>query len=1241
MLYTQAIVPGQTGGSFMGLRKKVLALIVLVGFMAPAYPQASTSTVSGTVRDQSSAVVPGARLALVNTDKNFRFETTSNSVGLYLFPGIISGPYKLTVSSAGMASFEARMLVQADQKVTVDPILRAASTTEAVEVSDVTPIINLTDSTMSHVINNAQVDQLPRGDRTLLSLMVTVPGVENGGLRSSGLRYGSTEFQLDGTPLVSRSRGYLQYRQPGLDSIEEVSVDNNNVSAKYNSPVAVIASTKSGTNQFHGTLFETHTNSRVGGARTRDASNASAPFANRGQYGGSFGGPVWIPKVYDGKNKTFFFFSYEATKRLANALVNYSVPTEAMRNGDFSSLVNTAGQKIAIYDPVTTDPDTFRRQQFSYSGKMNTIDPKRASPLWKSLMAITPLPTLPDVNPLLASNWFGNAKTVQDDWTNALRIDHRFSDRDIVYGRWSKNYILSDSPFSGAVPLAATNAANRSAYIAPGQSLASSWVRNLSPTLFNELLTTIYRQAFYQNSDPSASVDFDAQLGLPNPLGVKQWPDILSLGLNGTLYRTVYPNRDHSTFYQVDDNVTKIVGKHQLLAGVHFRRDYVNYLPQQEQSAGLTQPVANWTALWDPTGNINSPRTTPLTGSAIAASYLGQMTYQVKTTHGYFYERENQYAAYFQDNYKIARRLSLNLGLRWQAWPALHEKYDNVTGFDLARQAVVLTQGFDGYYKVNPSMAQGIARLRALGVKFEDYKQAGLPQDLVRSNWKAFAPRVGFAYRATGGDKPMVVRGGFSMSYFPIPITGQLEKMRAGIPFVSTPLYSPDSTGYSPDAKSAYSLRNAPTYVAGLNTTRVLDNAMGTGGLTAGSLTASLIDPNLPDARVSDWNVTLEKEVLRGTLTRVSWVGNHATNLDVFRNFNPQISQYAWAVNNGTPYPTAAGVNRPYSSLYGDVIASGKYGYSNYTGMQLEISRRYSRSYGYQLFYVVSNANALGAINDQGTSTTTLPAAAFPASQVSGLSQSQLDRLLNYRLDPSIPKQRVALNWVADLPFGKGKTFGGNMNLVMNAMVGGWQISGYGTWATSWFQIPADQFPTAGGKVEIYGDKYPIQDCRSGRCISGFLYYNGYMNPALINSVDAKGNPNGIMGVPANYKPAFQPLIPFPTMPVANDPNAPYYGTNTAFVPLNDGTVFRGAFGGIAPLQNQFVQSAGLWTLSASLFKVFPVKERLKLRVQWDVFNPTNTPQQPQTPSNSLGLLYTNVSGTAARNMQFTLRASW
>ena len=202
----------------------------------------------------------------------------------------------------------------------------------------------------------------------------------------------------------------------------------------------------------------------------------------------------------------------------------------------------------------------------------------------------------------------------------------------------------------------------------------------------------------------------------------------------------------------------------------------------------------------------------------------------------------------------------------------------------------------------------------------------------------------------------------------------------------------------------------------------------------------------------------------------------------------------------------------------------------------------------------------------------------------------------------------------------------------MNEVVGGWQISGLGTWSTTWWSLQSGQFPT-GAKLQIYGQKYPVQDCRSGACLSAYLYSNGgWINPAQINSHNAAGQCTGICGMPTDYQSYSAPLV--------TDPTSPYFGTNTVTVPLSNGTSYIGSWGGIPPLGNQYFQTPGLWTLSASLFKEFHVKERVRMRFQWDVSNPTNSPEEAQAPT-AYGLINTYTSGQNARNMQFSLRCLW
>lgn len=1204
------------------MKSNILLAVTVVFFLASGWALAQTGAgaVEGVVTDSSGAVIPKAAITLTNLGTQVRLTTETNALGYYLFAGLLPGSYRLVVEFAGMGTREATVTIEASRRLTVNWTLQPAEAIMSVDVREVVPVVNTTDATLSQVIDRTRIDQLPRQNRQVTLLLPLVPGFE--GFRSSGLRYGSTDYLLDGAPLLSRTRGTIENRQPGLDSLQEVAVENNNVSAKYNSPVAMVMITRSGTNSFHGSAFHTHTNSRVGGARQRQAGDELAPFSNRGQYGVSGGGPLI-------RNRTFWFASWEANREVANSLGSFRVPTAAMREGDFSGLRDSANRLLALYDPWTTQPGTFQRQPFAHGGVLNRIDPQRASPLWRSLMEITPLPTHPDANPVVAPNWIGPVRRIGDDWTLATRLDHRLSDRDQLSVRVSKSEMLVDTPLSGTVPLL-DNRANRNAYTSPAWSVAVTWNRTFSLTFFNEFLSSVRRQAFFQSSDPEARGNWTDQLGLPNPMGVRQFPDILNMGLTGLAYRTVYPNSDMSTFYQIQDNMTKIAGRHEFQFGIHLRRDDVNHMPQQTQAAGLTQPVTNWTALWDPAGSLQTPRALPLTGAQIGSAFLGSHSYQARTNIPYFYIRAYQTALYFQDNYRVNRRLTLNLGLRWAVWPSIRERNRIVSSFDPASGSIVLSQPLEDYYRHLPWLQANVEALQRLGVAFARYDEVGLPPKMMHNNWRNFGPRLGFAYRAIGDRRPLVLRAGLSVSYFPVQIQSQLGRLNSSVPFQSVPFWNPDSAGFWPDGFGGWSLRTVPQYVAGQNTRDILSGAVVT-GMNPGALTVTYFTPNFPDSRVTEWNVTLEKEVLNRTQARITWTGNMTRNLDTWRNINPQPSQFVWVWNTLTPFPSGAGATRPYRSLFGDVFEIGRDGYSNYSGLQMQLRRAFANGFSYDLFYVINNALSLGNIGDQGTQVTLLPHAAYLASQVSHLDQRELDRFVNYARDTSIPKQRLTFNWVADIPVGKGRRFGGHFNRLAQALAGGWQLSGFYTWRTTWFSLPSGHFPT-GAPLEFYGKKYPIQDCRSGICLEGFLHFNGYLNPLQINSTDAQGRPNGVMGVPANYRPAFAPLI--------TDPSSPFFLTNNLILTLPNGQTFRADYGGLTPLRNQFRQGPGLWSLSSALFKDFELREPVKLRFQWDVFNPTNSPQLPAGVGGD-GIRPVWTSGVAARSMQLTLRLLW
>src|SRR5437016_354670 len=265
--------------------------------------------------------------------------------------------------------------------------------------------------------------------------------------RAFGLRDGAYEAVLDGSALTDRlmygSSSRITYRQPGLDSIQEFKVENNNSSAKYTRPTSIIMTTKGGTNQLHGSAFETNRNNAVGLARSRTDNYIKPPFLNRNEFGVSAGGPVYIPKVYNGKNRTFWFFSFEGLRDINASTQGYQVPTQAMRNGDMSALVNSAGQQTTLYDPWSTDTNTWARAP--YPG--NQLPANRLNPLAKLLFSVTPLPTLANVNPNIANNWFGAVSQPQRSWTSSARVDQRFGDKDQFYGRYTQGNYRSLSQF--------------------------------------------------------------------------------------------------------------------------------------------------------------------------------------------------------------------------------------------------------------------------------------------------------------------------------------------------------------------------------------------------------------------------------------------------------------------------------------------------------------------------------------------------------------------------------------------------------------------------------------------------------------------------------------------------------------------------------------------------------------------------------------------------------------------------
>src|SRR5687767_7788095 len=300
---------------FRSIAISVICAALMMVLSAPiAWPQASTAIVSGTTRDQTGAVIPGASVTLTNKNTNIASKTTTNMSGYYVFPGTLPGPYGLVVEAAGMQKFEGSLTVQVQQSAVVDVTLKVGQTATEVLVQDVTPLLQTSNATLGHVLERKRIEQLPINGRNITTLLQTVPGME--GTRAFGLREGSYEISLDGSSQIDRNYGGVFNRQPGLDSIQEFVVENNSSSAKFTRPTSLVLTTKSGTNRLHGSAFETNRNNAIGKARARQESYTKAPFLNRNEFGVSAGAPVYIPKIYNGKDRTFWFFAYEGLRNI-------------------------------------------------------------------------------------------------------------------------------------------------------------------------------------------------------------------------------------------------------------------------------------------------------------------------------------------------------------------------------------------------------------------------------------------------------------------------------------------------------------------------------------------------------------------------------------------------------------------------------------------------------------------------------------------------------------------------------------------------------------------------------------------------------------------------------------------------------------------------------------------------------------------------------------------------------------
>ncbi len=1215
-------------------------LLLFVGLLLaagtlPLAGQTGTGVIQGVVRDLTGAVIPGAQVTLTHAETARAWEALTNEVGFFTQPSLPLGDYRVVAEAAGMKRWEGALLLQAGRTVAITVDMDIGTTASEITVAgEISSALVTESATLGQVLERSRIEQLPLNGRFLTTLVgVTTPGVDSG--RVFGLRETAFECILDGAVLKNRDTGGHSGRPPGLDTVAEFKVETNNSSARMNRPASTVIVTKSGTNQLHGALFETFRNSGFGVARRRQDFYEKPPHLVRNEFGASVGGPVRLPKLYNGTNRTFFFAAYESYRLRQGTTDSTTVPTLAMREGDFSGLIDGLGRRITLYDPYTTTA-TWTRIPFVD----NRIPVSRRSPLATHLYSITPAPTHPERNPLVTSNYFGPSPNIRNEYTMTARIDHRISNRDQTFFRYTRGDSGRKYKSSSAPAVVLDGSTNVTLTQSDSESGVISWTRTITPTFFSETVFSLSREIF-DVSTGTYEINHATRLGLPNPFNETGFPAINNTGFGMTYIQADTRRNNRTLVGTLDQSFTLVRGRHELNFGGKFRNERMHVLPDQQFVAGNHSFSSGATGLFDPASG-SAFSAVPRTGHDSANLFLGVAgSYSVQFVQKWYRFRDREVALFLQDNYKVNRRLTLNLGIRWEMHPAFHEAHNLFTGFDPGTKSIVNGKSLEELYRLKATTPEIVSNFTRIGVKFATPDQVGLPSSLLKPNYWDIGPRAGFAYKLLEGKRTTVLRGGYALFTFPYPLRNFNARTRSNPPFNANFQLSITSAAQTPDGRPNWGLRSVPTIIAGTNSRDVIDPTK-PGGVSRGSFRTSYFDADQPSTLSHQWNLTLEREIMDSTVLRVGYVGNYASRLEQFHSYNDASNSYIWYATTGLPLPTGEFANvarRAFDQTsYGAIEVYRKTGWSHFNGTQIELNRRHKQGYAYQFFYVMSNANRVagdGWRDDIMVEPNLFMPHTVPADP------NERNRFLNYRRDTGIPQHRFRWNWLVDLPVGRGKALGRNSGPWLNRLIGGWQLAGFGTYRSDYWSLPVTSWG-AQSNIEIYGKKYPIEDCRGGQCIQGYLYYNGYIPATRINSYDANGRPNGVMGVPANYRPSHQPIIPIPAdggRP--GDPLAAFYDSNTVWITMKDGSSQRVSLDtNLHPWRNQVMPGPWSFGLDASLFKAVPITESVLLRFNVDFFNVLNNPGTPQ-PSSGTGIISLQNSANSPRELQLTLRLTW
>jgi hypothetical protein len=1018
----------------------VIAAALLVS--SAIYGQEVRATITGTVTDPTGAAVSGAIVTVTNTATNASVTTQTTESGNYATPFLAPGRYTVAVAQPGFKKFVREgVVLESLDKARVDVQLEIGVTSDSVLVNSLVSALQTETATRGQTISSEMLENIPTMGRNPFQLAWSAPGIVKTGsfryLRAfdiggtsgfsvNGGKNQENEVLLDGISDVQASRQVIGV--PTIDSVQEFKVLTNTYDAQYGRTGGGIITivTKGGSNEIHGNAFEYLQNDKLN-ANQSELNAAGTPKSPNhiNMFGFRAGGPVFIPKVFNGKNRLFWSLSYEGERQRSADPGVATLPIDPWRKGDFSTLFNAQGAQVVIYDPTTTQANGTRTP---FAG--NIIPANRINPIAAKVLSFYPEPNTNGANASHLNNYTFPSRWVGDMNAWVGRADYQINSNNSFFFRYSENPYTEFRSLVFVTDLSQTNPAEptgNAPLIRNGRNWTFDWTSVLTPRMTFDLRAGLNRweettgNIFGANYDPT-------QLGFSSSL-VSQFTRLQFPYFTLGTYQAIGSSRllsfsPHDT-YTVQPNLNVAMGKHFLKFGFEVRRYNDNTL-NPGMASGQYNFDKNWTQ-----AVVNKPDA--VSGNEIASFLLGypqtaSVDRNIDPAFLHYY-----YATFIQDDWKVSKRLTLNLGLRWDYETPAVERYNRMLiGVNLDAPSPIA------------SSVQGVTlKGQSLFAGVGGNGRGSFAQD--RNN---FGPRIGAAYQIH--DK-WVIRGGYGLYYLGQAETGPNQ----GFSNTTNAITTVD--GLTP----AINLQNAFALLPGGQLLAPLGSSQGPASFLGQNVTTNWFNRALPYSQ--QYSFDIQHELGFGLLAEVGYSGNQSRQLPVNSlnlNFVPanQLYQPQSYYTAQVPNPMA-GLIPNNASLNGATIQRQilMYAYPQYSQLTLnnlpigkmrydalvsKLTKRFSAGLTFIASYTFSkDLEQVNLLNIQDLN-------------LSNIDATKLEKRPANQVD--IP-QKFNFGGVYELPVGRGRHFGSDMPRLLNQIAGGWELN----WNFSRYRGWVVQYPNA------------------------------------------------------------------------------------------------------------------------------------------------------------------------------------